>query len=169
MRDRSVERGLLDRGWRAAAPTLLIGLLAACSGIKPYPDIPEKNLQVRTSTESGSIFSKVRASLSISRVDAQCGTEYEGTVDLKRESMRVGIPVERWSYLVFHFSSSGFLSSTSSTMSQSTLLKPRAGYRYDVEVIYRDDTYNVVIHESRSQKGDGREIALRRLDTCQRV
>jgi hypothetical protein len=103
---------------------LLIGLLAACSGIKPYPDIAEKNLQVRTSTDSGSIFSNVRASVSISRVDAQCRTEYEGTVELRKESVQVGIPVERWSYLVFHFSSSGFLSSTSSTIAQATLLKP---------------------------------------------
>jgi hypothetical protein len=101
-------------------------------------------------------------------VDAQCHTEYEGTVDLKKASMKVGIPAERWSYLVFYFASSGFLSNKSSTMAQSTLLKPRTGYRYDVEVIYRDDTYNVVIHESRTGTGSGREIDLRRLDTCER-
>jgi len=166
MQDQPLKVCFLDGAWRTSALTLLVGLLAACSGIKPYPNIPEKNLQVRTSTESGSIFSSVRASLSISRVDAQCRTEYEGTVALKKESVQVGIPVERWSYLVFHFSSSGFLSSTSSTISQATLLKPRAGYRYDVEVVYRDDTYNVVIHESRSGRGDGREIALRQLDAC---
>ena len=168
MRDQPLKVCFLAGGWRASTLALLIGLLAACSGIKTYPDMPEKNLQVRTSTDSGSIFSSVRASLSISRVDAQCRTEYEGTVALKKESVQVGIPVERWSYLVFHFSSSGFLSSTVSTIAQATLLKPRAGYRYDVEVTYRDDTYNVVIHESRTGTGNGREIALRRLDACER-
>jgi len=168
MRDRPSEVRSPGGGWLAAALTLLVGLLAACSGIKTYPDIPEKNLQVRTSTESGSVFSKVRASLDISRVDPQCRTEYEGTVDLKKASVKVGIPAERWSYLVFYFASSGFLSNRSSTMAQSTLLKPRAGYRYDVEVTYRDDTYNVVIHESRTGTGGGREIALQRLDACER-
>lgn len=154
--------------WRAAALTVFAALLTACSGIKPYPDVREKNFQVRTRTDSGSIFSKVRASLDILRVDAQCRTEYEGTVDLKKASVKVGIPAERWSYLVFYFSSSGLLSNRSSTMSQATLLKPRPGYRYDAEVTYRDDTYNVVIHESRSGTGGGREIALRRLDACER-
>jgi hypothetical protein len=157
----------LEGGWRKCALALLIGLLPACSGIKTYPDRPEKNLQVHTRTDSGSMFSSVRAALSISRVDAQCRTEYEGTVDLEKESVQLGVPVERWSYLVFHFSSSGFLSSRSSTMEQATLLRPRAGYRYDVEVNYRDDTYNVVIHESRAGTGRGREIDLRRLDLCQ--
>jgi hypothetical protein len=152
--------------WRAAALTVFAALVTACSGFKPYPDTREKNFQVHTRTDSGSIFSKVRASLDISRVDAQCRTEYEGTVDLKKAAVKIGIPAERWSYLVFYFSSSGFLSSRSSTMSQATLLKPRAGYRYDAEVTYRDDTYYVVIHESRTAKGDAREIALRRLDTC---
>jgi hypothetical protein len=158
----------LDGGRRASALTLLAGLLAACSGIKPYPDLAEKNLQVRTSTESGSIFSSVRASLDIRRVDAQCRTEYEGTIDLKKASVKVGIPAERWSYLVFYFSSSSWLSNRSGTMTQATLLKPRAGYRYDAEVTYRDDTYHVVIRESRSGTGGGREIELLRLDACER-
>jgi hypothetical protein len=168
MRDRPLKVCFLDAGRRASALTLLAGLLAACSGIKPYPDLAEKNLQVRTRTESGSIFSKVRASLDISRVDAQCRTEYRGTVDLKKAAVKVGIPAERWSYLVFYFASSGLLSNKSSTMAQSTLLKPRAGYRYDAEVIYRDDTYNVVIRESRSGTAGGREIELLRLDACER-
>ena len=153
-------------GWRAA---LLVGLLAACSGIKPYPDIGEKNFRVHTRADSGSIFSSVRASLDISRVDAQCRTEYEGTVSLKKESMQVGIPAERWSYLVFAFESSGWLSNRSSTMTQATLLKPRAGYRYDAEVTYRDDTYYVVIHESRPGRSGSREIDLQRLDACART
>ena len=169
MRDRPLNALSVESGWRAAALAFLLALLAGCSGLRSYPDRPEKNLQVRTRTDSGSMFSSVRASLSISKVDAQCRTEYEGTVDLKRESVQLGVPVDRWSYLVFHFSSSGFLSSTRSTMEQATLLKPRAGYRYDVEVTYRDDTYNVLIKESRTGKGDGRDIALRRLDACERA
>ena len=167
MAERALKVSLLDRCWRACAEVLLVGSLASCSGIKTYPNSLEKNLQVRTSTESGSIFSSVRASLSISRVDAQCQTYYEGTVKLGKGAVEVGVPVERWSYLVFDFSSSGLLSSTSSTMGHATLLKPRPGYRYDIEVTYRDDIYNVVIRESRTGTNVGRDIALRRVDTCE--
>ena len=168
MPDRALKVNLLDRCWRAYGAMLLVGSLTACSGIKTYPNGLDKNLQVRTSTDSGSIFSSVRASLSISRVDAQCQTYYEGTVKLGKGAVEVGVPVERWSYLVFDFSSSGLLSSTSSTMGHATLLKPRAGYRYDIDVTYRDDIYNVVIRESRTGTREGREIALRRVDTCER-
>jgi len=153
-------------GWRASGAAFLIGFLAGCSGIKTYPDGLNKNLLVHTSTDSASILSRVRASLSISNVDAQCRIQYEGTVDLDRNSIPVGIPVERWSYLVFDFSSSGLLAN-SSTMAQATLLKPRAGYRYDIEVTYRDDLYNVVIRESRPGITHARDIDLKRLDACQ--
>ena len=156
-----------ERYGRALGVMLLIGLFAGCSGIKPYPNQLEKNLQVRTSTDSGSIFSSVRASLSILRVDAQCRTEYEGTVDLRNGPAEVGVPVDRWSYLVFDFSSSGLFSG-SSTTKQATLLKPRAGYRYDVEVSYRGDMYNVVIREGRSGTSAGREVTLRGMDACDR-
>ncbi len=166
MRGRLLKVCFVDGGWRASGVMLLVGLLAGCSGIKTYSNSLDKNLQVRTSTDSGSIFSSVRASLSILRVGAQCRTEYEGTVDLRNGAVQVGIPVERWSYLVFDFSSSGLLSSTS-TMGQATLLKPRPGYRYDVEVTYRDDIYNVMIRESHTGTSEGREVALRRLDTCE--
>jgi len=152
--------------WRASGAALLIGCLAGCSGIKTYPNSLDKNLLVHTSTDSASIFSRVRASLSISRVDEQCRIQYEGTVDLDKSSIPVGIPVERWTYLVFDFASSGLLANSSS-MAQGTLLKPRAGYRYDVEVTYRDDLYNVVIRESPTGTDHKKDIALKQLDTCQ--
>jgi hypothetical protein len=161
MRDRP---RFVKGGWCALGVALLC-LLAGCSGIKTYPNGLDKNLLVHTRTDSASIFSRVRASLSISRVDTQCRIQYEGTVDLDKSVVSVSIPVERWSYLVFDFSSSGLLAN-SSTMAQATLLKPRAGHRYDIEVTYSDDLYNVVIRESRT-RGDGRDVALRRLDTCQ--
>src|SRR5690242_10259538 len=142
MRARSLESSSPGRRRQVVALPLVVLLLAACSGLKTYPNRLEKNLQVRSSTDSGSIFSRVRASLSIARVDAECRTEYEGTVDLSNGAMQVGIPVERWSYLVFDFSSASLLSG-SNTIKQATLLKPRAGYRYDVEVTYREDIYNV--------------------------
>jgi hypothetical protein len=47
-----------------------------------------------------------------------------------------------------------------------TLLKPRAGYRYELAVTYRDDIYNVVIREKDPRRGSSREIARRDLETC---
>ena len=144
------------------APSLLSG----CSGIKTYKNTLANNFHIKIETDSGSMFSKLRTAVDIYRVDAECKTEYEGTVQLKNTSVEVGIPSDRLSYLVFVFAKSGFLSNSSSMMSYDAMLKPRAGYNYDVKVTYMDDIYNVVMYETRPDKKKGREIELKGLNDC---
>ena len=86
----------------------VFSLLIGCSGIKTYPNTADKNFYITTETDSGSMLSRVRTAVDIYRVDADCKTEYEGTVQLKSRSVGIGIPPGRLSYLVFVFSSSGF-------------------------------------------------------------
>ncbi len=153
-----------------AGPGLIAFLfaLAGCSGLQAYPNKLDKNLQVRTQLQSGSAFSKVRASMSIYQVNSECQIEYEGTVNLREPHVPVGVPAGRWSYLVFDFSSSGFLSNTSTSTSSRALLNPQAGTRYDVDVTYRDDIYNVTI---RSIASDGTvlELPLLGLEACRQA
>lgn len=148
---------------------LAVGLLTGCSGLKPYPNTLEPNLQIRTETKSGSVFSGVRAAVGVYGVDARCQLEYQGTVDLDRPLVAVGIPADRASYLVFGFASSSFLGGTRSTISQETLLQPRPGYSYDVEASYKDDLYNVVIREVHRRTGASRAIELQHLSACRRA
>jgi len=126
---------------RVYAMLLSASLLASCSGAKTYPDTLPKNMHVRTET------SKVRAELHIHRVDANCLTEYQGTVQLDKPTVEVGVPAGRQSLVAFTFSSSSFLSGSSSSVRYHTLLTPRAGYTYDVKVSYLDSIYNVTIRE----------------------
>lgn len=153
-----------------AGPGLIAFLfaLAGCSGLQAYPNDLDKNLQVRTQVQSGSAFSKVRASMSIYQVNSECQIEYQGTVNLKEPHVPVGVPAGRWSYLVFDFSSSGFLSNTSTSTSSGALLNPQAGTRYDVDVTYRDDIYNVTI---RSIASDGTvlDLPLLGLEACRQA
>lgn len=150
----------------AVSLALAVGLLAGCSSMKPYPNTLEKNLQIRTATTSGSFFSSVRAQALIYRVDAQCQTHFEGTVDLDAPTVAVGIPIDRLSYLEFTFKSSAFLSNSSSSISQGTLLRPRPGYRYDLDVSYENNIYNVVVRENHPRTRAKREIFLASLNTC---
>ena len=108
----------------------------------------------------------MRAAVNIYRVVPDCKTEYEGTVRLKKPSVDVGVPSGHLSYLVFVFASSGFLSSSSSTITYNTLLKPLDGYNYDIKVRYIDDIYNVVIWETHPSKKKSREIELKDLNKC---
>ena len=123
-------------------------------------------MHIRTETDSGSVFSKVRAEVDIFSVKADCTTEYQGTVKLNGPSIEVGIPSDRLSYTVFVFSNSSFLANSRSSISHATLLKPRAGYTYDIKVSYIDDIYNVAVHEAHPGKTAGREIERIDLSAC---
>jgi hypothetical protein len=126
----------------AAACVVAVGVVACTGGRKPYPDgLAEKNVSVKPA------LSGVRAALHVHAVDAQCGTEYLGTLDLDRPAVALGIPEDRLSYLVFDFSSSSWLSG-SHRMTQQTLLRPRAGHLYEIAASYRENIYHVVVREA---------------------
>src|SRR5258706_3478261 len=145
---------------RICGIVLAASLFAGCSGIKTYPDKLPKNMHVRTET------SKVRTELNIHRVDANCLTEYQGTVQLDKPSVEVGIPAGRQSLVAITFSSSSFLTGSSRSVRYDTLLTPRAGYTYDVTVSYVDRMYNVAIREIDPRKSSSREIKRRSLKAC---
>lgn len=153
---------------RIACWLLAVGLIAGCSGIKTYPDTPVKNLLIRTEAASGSAFSSMRVALHIHSVDANCRTEYQGTVQLGGSSVEIGIPPEQPSYLVFTFFGSSFLGSSRSSISYDTLLRPRAGFRYDVKASYKNNIYNVEIQEADPRRSRSRAIVRRSLDECGR-
>jgi hypothetical protein len=138
---------------------ILLALAAGCSGIKTYQESGPRNVLVRTDV------SKVEAALDIHDVGPDCRTAYRGTVALDKASVSVGIPAERLSYLTFNFASSSFLRGSSSS-SAGTLLKPRLGYSYEIQVSYRDDIYSVVIRESDARKSFSRELPRRSLERC---
>ena len=156
----------MERKQRAA---LITGLLVGCSGKYTYPDTLAKNLHIQTETESGSIFSSVRAALGVYQVDDQCRIEYQGTVDLDGRPVSVGIPSGRPSYLVFEFASSSFLANSRRSISYETLLLPVAGRDYDIKVSYMDDIYNVEIRESRPGDAVVRNIERKDLRACSSV
>ena len=157
---------ITNTGRYIAVFLLAAGLLTGCSGLRPYPDTLPGNMRIVTETDSGSVFSKVRAAVDIYSVNPDCTTDYEGTVQLNGPSIEVGIPPGKLSYTVFVFSNSSFLANSRSSISHATLLKPRAGYVYDVKVSYIDDIYNVDIRETHPRKSASRTIELKDLSSC---
>jgi hypothetical protein len=132
----------------------VLALLEACSGTTPYRQEGEKNLEVRPE------LSKARASLHIHRLDAQCNTQYEGSLTLDRP-VELALPAERSSLLIVGFDTSSFFGGARST-ARRYVLKPRAGYRYRLEVRYKDDIYDIAAFELR----DGRSRALELASDC---
>lgn len=147
-------------------PLLAVLLLAACSGVKTYPEAASKNVHLHTRVVDGSIMTSMRADLDIFTVDAKCETSYVGTVELGKPAVDIGIPPGQLTYLVFVFSSKGMLGGVHGSTTYETLLRPRAGYEYRAEVRYVDDIYNVDLFETLPRSKQGHELPPRRLDGC---
>ena len=130
---------------RFAAVPFIVGLLTACAGLKTYNSNLENNLQISTETDSGSIFSSMRTTVDVHTVNPDCTIEYAGTVKLDDRSEEIGIPTGRSTYLVFVYEKGGFLSSTDTSMTYETLIRPRAGYQYSAKVTYEDSLYNICL------------------------
>jgi len=141
-------------------------LLTACSGLKTYHETATKNLNITTKKDSSSVFSSIDTMLHIYSLNNNCEVSYAGTVKLTDPVMKVGIPDNKTSYLEFEFASSGMFSSHSSSISAETILKPKPGFSYGIEVSYIDDIYNVIIHEKGSNKSRPRELDLQPLASC---
>ena len=148
--------------------SLMAVLLAGCSGLKTYSSDLDDNLRIMTETDSGSVFSSINAAVDIHQVKPDCSTEYAGTVQLDDSSIDVGIPTGRSSYLVFVFESSGFFQGDSS-ITYNTLIRPRAGYRYNAKVSYKDDIYNVILNEVDPGSNKSRELDAREMSACRPV
>ena len=149
-----------------AALAALVVLFGGCSSLKPYPSVAPEKVVVKSAIESGSILSSMRGSVHIHELDASCHSSYVGTVKLDRPSVALGLPAERASYLVFAFDGASFLGGTSSSTSAGTVLKPRAGFRYEFAVTYKDNIYNVVLRESDPRRGASREVPRQELRGC---
>jgi hypothetical protein len=146
---------------RPAALTFAIcaaHLVAGCSGITPYPNGLSKNLSVRTVTDSGTWLSHVRAAVNIHHVSEHCSSRYEGTVQLGEALVEIGLPPDRWSYLVFVFDTASFLGNRSGIITYETLMRPASSYRYEAAVTYKNDIYNVTIREFPSNRSKSREL-----------
>ena len=138
---------------------LLALSLAACGSTQRYADLPEKNLKVRTSASGASVV------MGVHRLDPKCFAHYEGVVTLDRPELDVGLPTGRMSLLVFEFYSFGLIGGTRSTKKEARLL-PRAGYRYEARVNYKDSLYSVDLFEI-DARGAVRELEIGRAAGCQ--
>lgn len=159
MKSAGAEMDVNFKYWFSLTLLVVLSMLTACSAVKIYPNTLDKNVRVNTKTDSG-----VEAAIEIYEVKPDCGIVYSGTIQLDNPVMEIGLPTGRSSYMVFIFSSSGFFTG-SSTISYDTLLRPRKSIRYDIDVSYRDDIYNVVMHE-RLASNKRREIEARSLAGC---
>ena len=139
---------------------LIIALgVAACAGTRTYRSVGPENVAVRSELDGG-----VRATLHVHQVNGSCQTEYQGSVALDRSNVPLAIPAGRESFLDVTFDTSSLLAGTR-RMSAGTLVRARAGHRYDVAVAYRNILYQLTVRET-DPGGRTRELPRRDLGRC---
>jgi hypothetical protein len=136
-------------------------MLSACSGLRPYANTMEKNLLVRTKTDSGSFFTSVKSRVDIYAVDDACKLTYLGTIDLKKKEVPIGILNSSPTYLDFVFSKSNFLANASGSTSFDVYLTPRSGYEYLAEASYLEGIYDVTIKEKKIGSNTMKELEMK--------
>jgi len=151
----------------------LAGVLAGCSGLPPYESDLPANLNVKTRLSSpfllhtAPLAGTFEADMHVNSVDRRCQKNYRGSVKLGNAAVMVGIPAGQPSYLVFEFSGRSFLTrGTASSSTYATLLTPRSGYQYDVDVAYADKMYSITVYERDPRGGPRREIERRPFSAC---
>lgn len=136
--------------YRAVLLVLTAGAASACSSIHPYMNSAPENLTIKPDVRTGS------ARMHVYEIDNACNASYRGTVELNNLKVKVGIPVNKPSYLVFNFSDSSLFTGSSS-VSYDLYLNPKTGYHYEAAVSYADSMYGATIHEQDSRGGARRE------------
>jgi hypothetical protein len=148
------------------------GLLAGCSGLPAYESDLPANLNVKTTLSSPSLLltaplaGTFDADMHVTAVDRRCQKNYRGTVKLGSTAVNLGIPAEQPSYLVFEFSGRSLLTRGSGSSTYTTLLTPRRGLQYDVDVTYADEMYSITVHERNPHSGLRREVERRPFSAC---
>ena len=148
------------------------GILAGCSGLPAYESDLPANLNVKTRLSSPSVLltaplaGTFDAYLHLTAVDRRCQKNYRGSVKLGGTVVSVGIPTDQPSYLVFEFSGRSLPTRGSASSTYSTLLTPRSGHQYDVDVAYADEMYSITVYERNPRSGLRREVERRPFSAC---
>ena len=148
------------------------GILAGCSGLPAYESDLPPNLNVRTKLSSPSVLltaplaGTFEAHMHVTALDRHCQKNYRGSVKLGGTVVSVGIRTDQPSYLVFEFSGRSLPTRGSASSTYSTLLTPRSGHQYDVDVAYADEMYSITVYERNPRSGLRREVERRPFSAC---
>jgi hypothetical protein len=155
------------------AGLLSAAILAGCAGAPPqYQSDGPPNLNVRTKLSSPSVLltaplgGSFDAWLHVTRVGRDCQKNYRGSVRLDKPAVAVGLPADQPTLLEVEFSGQSAPTRGGASSTYSTLLTPRSGYQYDVDVAYADKAYTITVHERNPRTGARREVERRPFRDC---
>lgn len=138
---------------------LIMGIVSACSSTRPYTSSSPVNLSIKTDIRKGIAW------MDVYEVDNACATKYMGMVELESSRVKVAIPINKPSYLLFTFSDASLFTG-SRRSSYGIFLTTHAGSQYDATISNIDDMHTLMVHEQNPRGGERREISRSVPTTC---
>lgn len=132
--------------YKATLIALVIGMACACSSMVPYKNSSPANMTISTDVRRGA------AQLHVYGVDTACNMNYQGTVDLSGQNVKIALPTNKPIILVIDFTTNSLFTG-SSRNSYSTYLTLRTGYHYEALVSYVDNMYGATLYEQETHGG----------------
>src|SRR5262245_51391 len=118
-----------------AAVLAVVLTLTGCSGLRSYPNALEKNALIHVRTDPGTLLAYRAIDLDLYAVDSACRATYLGSLELRDETVELGLPLDHSIGLAYVFSRSAIIG-TSGTTVVEMMLQPLRGHRYEFEVSY---------------------------------
>ncbi len=137
---------------RVIACSLVGSLLFGCSSTPHYADNNfEKNVTINlTMDESSGLFSSVDVAAGINDYDDACQHHYRGFVELVPGENKIGLAPGVLTYLMVEITHSRFRKT--SRFSRGTMIQPKRGRQYVVDINYADSMYDFRVYEVRGSK-----------------
>lgn len=136
-------------------------VLSGCTLIKTYKSSYPKNFTVSGKSSSG-----VRTSLHIHSISKSCKLNYIGTVGVRDNKKRAGLPLNQKIYLEVEYFTSSFLWMNNKSTSYGVVINPRKGYTYTLKSQYNDDVYDVSLHYNKRGSKNRYEVPVVGIDSC---
>ena len=130
-------------GARIAA-VLAAAFLAGCAVSTPYPNTRAKNLTVNLNME-GSLFASEEVVLGVNDIEEDCTLDYQGEVELSPGANEVGLAPGQRTYLQVSIAQDHMFL-RDSVQTRGTLLTPASNRRYEMEVAYVDDMFDLRLY-----------------------
>ncbi|KPV41928.1 hypothetical protein AN478_00045 [Thiohalorhabdus denitrificans] len=109
------------------------------------PDAYDKNLTVNLNFEDRSLFASEDALLGVNDIAEGCTNDYKGDVTLSEGANEVGLAPNQETYLKVVLSQEHMFLRDWST-SRGTLLTPAPGQKYELDVAYADDMFDMRLY-----------------------
>jgi hypothetical protein len=144
---------------------ILVFLLSGCSFPKIYKNNYDKNITINLKTnEKDGFFTSTEYYFGVNDLDSKCEVDYQGQLELKPGKNKIGVAPGKLTFLLINvYTKTG--GSSSSSFKTGTILKPKKGVHYNLDVDYLDSLLDIRLYEIKGK--NKRSLKILPIEACQ--